>query len=66
MTNELHFFTIHALDGRAAQDELNGLLAQHRVLTTEKQWLAAGLESHWVVCVGTATSPGALRDAVVP
>ncbi|WP_034922030.1 HRDC domain-containing protein, partial [Candidatus Accumulibacter vicinus] len=53
----------HALDGRAAQDELNTFLAQHRVLTIEKQWLAAGLDSHWVVCVAVANGPGALPDA---
>ncbi|HRQ95177.1 MAG TPA: hypothetical protein PK440_09285 [Candidatus Accumulibacter phosphatis] len=65
MSSELHFFAIHALDGRAAQEELNGFLAQHRVLTIEKQWLAAGLDSHRVVCVGVANGPGALPDAAV-
>jgi hypothetical protein len=59
MSSELHFFAIHALDGRAAQDELNRFLAQHRVLRVEKPWLAAGLDSHWVVCVGVANGPGA-------
>ena len=65
MTNELHIFAIHAVDGRAAQDEVNGLPTQHRVVTIEKQWLAAGLDSHWVVCVGVANGPGVLRDAAV-
>lgn len=31
----------------------------------EKQWLAAGLDSHRVVCVGVANGPGALPDAAV-
>lgn len=63
MSSELDFFAIHALDGRTAQGELNRFRAQHRVLTIEQQWLATGLESHWVVCVSVANGPGALPAA---
>ena len=54
MSNNLHFFTIPALAPAAAQETLNRFLAQHRVVTMEKQWLAVGADSHWVICVTVA------------
>jgi len=64
MSCELHFFAIPALDSRAAQDALNGFLAQHRVLSVEKQWLEAGVNSHWALCIGVDTGVGPLPDAL--
>lgn len=64
MSSELHFFSIPALDSRPAQNELNRFLAQHRVLTVEKQWLAAGIDSHWALCIGVDTGAGPLPDAL--
>ena len=64
MSSSLHFFAIPALDAQAAQDELNQFLAQHRVVTIEKQWLVAGSDSHWAVCVTVAAGPGPLPAAL--
>jgi hypothetical protein len=64
MSNSLHFFTIPALAPAAAQETLNQFLAQHRVVTMEKQWLAAGADSHWVICVTVAAGQAALPNAL--
>lgn len=64
MSCELHFFAIPALNSRAAQDALNRFLAQHRVLSVEKQWLEAGVNSHWALCLGVDTGVGPLPDAL--
>lgn len=64
MSSTLHFFAIPALDTQAAQEELNQFLAQHRVVALEKQWLAAGSDSHWAVCVTVAAGPGPLPAAL--
>jgi len=56
MRSQLHF-------SQAAQAELNAFLAQHRVVSVEKQWLNAGVESHWAVCVSVAEGSGPLPEA---
>jgi hypothetical protein len=65
MSNTLHFFTIPALAPDEGQAVLNQFPAQNKVVAMEKQWLAAGTDSHWVVCVtvaaGQAALPGALK-----
>ena len=64
MSSSLHFFAIPALDAQGAQDQLNQFLAQHRVVALEKQWLAAGSDSRWAVCVTVAAGPGPLPAAL--
>lgn len=56
----LHFFTIPVFHPQPAQDELNCFLASHRVVRLEKQWLPAGEQSCWALCVETADGPGPL------
>lgn len=60
------FLFVPLRDSSAAEAELNGFLAQHRVLAVERQWVDAGAQSGWGVCIefvvttagGTATSAG--------
>lgn len=48
MSGSLHFFAIPTLDQEAAQVAL------------DRQWLAAGLDSCWVICVIVAAEQGPL------
>lgn len=46
-----NFFTIPAIDNAEAQQELNQFFAQHRVVTVEKNFVEAGANSYWSICV---------------
>jgi superfamily II DNA helicase RecQ len=59
-----HFFAIPALDPAAAQAELNAFCARHRVLQVERQFVNAGVDSHWALCVQVAEGPGPLPAAL--
>jgi len=59
-----HFFAIPALDPATAQDELNAFCARHRVVTVEKHFVPAGVDSHWAVCVQVTAGPAPLPDSV--
>ena len=61
---ELHFFMIRAADPRGAQDELNRFCAARRMVAVDRQFVAAGLDSFWAVCVTVATGPGPLPDVL--
>jgi hypothetical protein len=56
----VHFFTIPALAPAAAQQELNQFLSAHRVVVFEKQWISAGTDSAWAICVTVALGQGTL------
>jgi hypothetical protein len=60
MSTTVHFFTIPALAPLAAEQALNRFLAAHRVVVVEKQWVAAGIDSAWAVCVTVALGQGPL------
>lgn len=64
MSLQYHFFSIPALHPQQAQDELNRFCAAHRVVTVERQFIAAGTDSHWALCVAVAGGPGKLPDAL--
>lgn len=64
MSLQYHFFSIPALHPQQAQDELNRFCAAHRVVTVERQFIAAGTDSHWALCVAVASGPGKLPDAL--
>jgi superfamily II DNA helicase RecQ len=59
---EYHFFAIPALDPRPAQDELNRVCSGRRVVSVDRQFVAAGAESFWAVCVSIAPGDGPLPD----
>lgn len=59
-----HFFAIPALDPHPAQDELNSFCEMHRVVAVEREFVAAGADSFWAVCVVTSTGNGPLPDAL--
>lgn len=48
---KLHFFTVVAMSPEADQDSLNAFLANHRVVTVDKELVQQGVESFWTVCV---------------
>ena len=60
------FFTVSALDASAGELALNQFCASHRVLTIERHFVAAGVQSFWAICVvaidGEAPLPGSLKD----
>lgn len=61
---QLRFFAIPALDPATAEAELNRILAAGRVAGLERQFVAAGAESFWAVCVSLADGPGPLPAAL--
>ncbi len=52
----LKIFTIPIHGGDEAAEELNTFLASHRVLSIDKSWAEAGVNSAWSVCVSYAAS----------
>lgn len=61
---QLHLFAIPALHPEDAQQELNAFCASRRVVAIERQFVAAGLESYWALCVVVAAGPGRLPDTL--
>ena len=63
----LNFFTIPALNPQPAQNALNDFCAAQRVVSVDRQFVAAGADSFWAVCVtvapGTGPLPAALKAA---
>lgn len=60
----MHFFAIPALHPEDAQPQLNAFCAAHRVVAVERQFVTAGLESFWALCVVVAAGPGPLPDTL--
>lgn len=56
----MHFFAIPALHPGDAQHEVNAFCAAHRVVSIERQFVAAGSGSYWALCVVVATGSGPL------
>lgn len=59
---KLAFFSVPVFHPNAAQDELNGFIASHRIVALEKQFVPDGVASSWAVCVAylegnAATAP---------
>ena len=50
---KLRFFTVVAMSPEADQDSLNAFLANHRVVTVDKELVQQGVESFWTVCVSS-------------
>lgn len=61
---EHHFFAIPALDPARSQDELNRFCAERRVVSVDRQFVAAGQDSFWAICVAIAVGQGPLPDAL--
>lgn len=54
----MHFFAIPALHPEDAQAELNAFCAAQRVVAIERQFVAAGAQSYWALCVVVAHRSG--------
>ncbi len=61
---QMHFFAIAALDPAEGQAELNQFLGAHRVTGIERQFVPAGTDSHWAVCVSIVQGPEPLPQAL--
>lgn len=59
-----HFFAVPALDPEAEQGRLNDFCQRHRVVAVDRQFVAAGADSHWAICVQIAQGPGQLPEAL--
>lgn len=58
----MRFFTVPLCDQGQSESELNAFLSSHRVLSVERQFVAAGADSLWAICVqyfiaGAAQTP---------
>ena len=49
-----HFFAIPAVDSAAEQVHLNGFCQRHRVVSIDRQFVNAGTDPHWAMCVQVA------------
>jgi len=46
---QVHFFSIPAIGGQSAQEQLNQFLGQQRILGLQKEFVANGEQSFWSV-----------------
>jgi hypothetical protein len=61
---EMRFFAVPALNPTQAEEEVNRLCTERRVVAVERQFVAAGHDSFWAVCVTLAPGAGTLPDAL--
>jgi hypothetical protein len=47
----LRFFAIPVRDSSACEQELNGFLARHKVVSIERHLIDQGVNSFWAICV---------------
>jgi superfamily II DNA helicase RecQ len=56
------FFQIPARGCESTENELNGFLASHRILSVDRRWVEHGDNSYWAICVdyqvGGQPNPG--------
>ena len=45
------FFTVNALNPNHDQELLNGFCAEHSLISVEKHFVSAGLDSFWALCI---------------
>ena len=48
---QVHFFSIPAIGGQSAQEQLNQFLGQQRILGLQKEFVANGEQSFWSLCI---------------
>ena len=47
----LRFFAVPARDSSGFEQELNGFLAQHKVVSIDRHLIDQGVNSFWAICV---------------
>ncbi|HMP79351.1 MAG TPA: HRDC domain-containing protein [Pirellulaceae bacterium] len=47
----LRFFVVPAMNSAMAEQELNGFLASHKVVSIERKMIDQGVNSFWAICV---------------
>ena len=47
----LRFFVVSAMNPEAAEQELNGFIASHKVVSIERKLIDQGVNSFWAICV---------------
>ena len=62
----LRFFVVPVHDSSAFEQELNGFLASHKVVSIDRRLIDQGINSFWAICVdylslrrARPTNPGA-------
>ena len=55
----LRFFFIPVSDSNASEQELNGFLASHKILSMERHLIDQGSNSFWTICVDYSNSVSA-------
>jgi superfamily II DNA helicase RecQ len=55
---KMQFFTIPIRDPEPTTDDMNAFLASHRVVHTERQFVADGANSVWSICVSYVEGEG--------
>jgi hypothetical protein len=63
----LRFLVVPVHDSGDFEQELNGFLARHKVVSIDRHLIDQGLKSFWAICVDDAThgnSAGSWRGAV--
>ncbi len=58
----IHCFQVPTLQPEPGQSELNAFVAQSRVLSLHREFVADGASSFWAFCVDVADGPGPLPD----
>ena len=51
----LKFFVVPVQDSIASEDELNGFLASHKILSIDRQLVDQGVNSFWAICIDYLT-----------
>lgn len=62
----MQFFTIPIGDARGATEELNTFLATHRIVHTERQFVADGANSVWSICVSYLEGDAGRAATAIP
>jgi hypothetical protein len=60
LTMAYRVFTLPVHSPGAAETELNGFLASHRVLSVDRRFVEEGERSLWSFCVNSVDAPGRL------
>lgn len=53
----LRFFVVPVMNSEASEQELNGFLASHKVLSIDRNLINEGVNSFWAICVDFLSSP---------
>ena len=62
----LRFFVVPVHDSSAFEQELNGFLARHKVVSIDRQLIDQGVNSFWAICVDYLSSTHRAKRLATP